>query len=96
MSALSPEARALAGRAGDYINVHGWCQGDAVDESGGVCLIGGVEHAGTIGPTAVVEELLMHLRREVTVRAISVWNDDPSRTQSEVVGVLFAVEEGWL
>jgi hypothetical protein len=96
MSTLSPEARALAGAAGDYIASYGWCQFSYRQDNGRVCLTGAINRSAFEPyPFARSEELRGYLA-DALGREATPWNDDPSRTQGEVVGVLYAVEEGWL
>jgi hypothetical protein len=93
MSTLSAEARELAGRAGDYINQHGWHQSEYENEHGSVCLLGAVYRVSFRDEPR--RELKSHLHSALKDWT-SGWNDDPGRTQADVVGVLYAVEEGWL
>jgi hypothetical protein len=93
MSALPVEARSIAGRAADYINQHGWCQGTYHSyETGQVCMIGAIDEAAG---GCNRDDLSEYLHGVLLVHP-PAWNDDPDRTQADVTGVLYAVEEGWL
>jgi hypothetical protein len=87
--------RILAGKAADYIRKHGWCHGSSSNESGAVC----PGEAGWIEkkdfPPGTFTDLA-HYMWNALGSTIAEWNDHPSRTASEVVGVLDAISEGWL
>jgi cytochrome c551/c552 len=93
-TALSDEARELAGRAGDYINQHGWIQRGYGQPFGAVCMRAAISYCEQ-DYTGVSGKLAKHLSM-VLEGSPEVWNDKPGRTQADVVGVLYAVEEGWL
>jgi hypothetical protein len=84
--------RVLAGKAADYIREHGWCQGEFKSPTGAVCLIGATQAVPTGG--AAYYDLCYHLYQAIGLR--SDWNDHPDRAESEVLGVLDAISEGWL
>jgi hypothetical protein len=85
--------RALAGSAADYIREYGWCQGVSTDAHGRVCLIGA---KNWVADTLEAGRALTNHLCSVLPSHPLVWNDDPDRTESEVVGVLDAISEGWL
>jgi hypothetical protein len=85
--------RQLAGRAADYIREHGWCQGASMDAHGRVCLIGA---KNWVADTLEAGRALTNHLCSVLPSHPLVWNDDPDRAESEVVGVLDAISEGWL
>jgi hypothetical protein len=95
--------RLLAGKAADYIRElaaanaggTGWCQGrDTRDGGARVCMMqAAISRNG--GRRVAYEELRDHLRFVLHDEA-TYWNDHPDRTESEVLGVLDAISEGWL
>jgi hypothetical protein len=93
VSELPAEARLLAGRAGDYIEKHGWAQATFEAPTGAVCMTGAINRSGSFFRDEFA--LKSHLVDVLDVHPMG-WNDEPGRTQSDVVGVLYAVEEGWL
>lgn len=77
----------LPRRAGDYIESHGWAQGEEVDDAGHVCLTGALRlcesHPGDWYIARVV------FRRRFRAEE---WNDDDERTAAEVIGYLRSPE----
>lgn len=87
---LNPIGKTLIAAA-DYIEEHGWCQGQVRDSFGRVCITGalGYSHLDSdLGPlhldSEVREAAYMLLNKEVGIY-IAAWNDAPGRTQDEVV-----------
>jgi hypothetical protein len=85
--------RVLAGKAADYIREHGWCQFSYEQPTGQVCIIGAITSATT--PFDISEELRGYLHDVLGTHG-TLWNDLAGRTESEVLGVLDAISEGWL
>lgn len=75
-------------KAADYIDEHGWCQGDSGDASGRVCLVGALEM--TINDRRRLKSAADALRHSIGCSRLSRWNDAPERTQAEVVAALRA------
>jgi hypothetical protein len=91
--------RILAGKAADYIREHGWTQHVAEEADGRACLIHAMLQARARMDTK--ELAYRRLREHFADFALggsmtSIWNDHPDRTESEVLGVLDAISEGWL
>lgn len=80
------EAALLA--AAWYIEEHGWCQHDEIDEDGRVCMLGAL---GKVIKRGLGFEAIEALGFDVVHRdsicgtPAADWNDAPGRTQAEVV-----------
>lgn len=80
--------------AADYIEKHGWCQGNYCDPLGRVCALGALNivscgipnHTEGIAINAAIR-LMWNLR-------ITQWNDHPERTKEEVIAALRKVALG--
>ena len=96
----TPEAMLRA--AADYIEEHGWIQGEGIRGDGAACALGaiwavggsGLERSQTPEETAAKELLVKRIAatgyrcfRGVTL-CIPSWNDEFGRTQAEVIAVL--------
>lgn len=96
--------RVLAGRAGDEIVRRGWWQGSYGSDKARpadcrVCLFGAMNTVAYGDPFVLPADdhadfmaLEHHLRGLVVVPWI--WNDEPERTEGEVVGLLYAIADG--
>lgn len=77
--------------AADYIEAHGWFQGDFENESGQVCSLGAIQKVTEHG-TEYTENynILLEAILEKTGNYffIATWNDHPERTQDEVVSTM--------
>lgn len=80
---LTPRLRAAA----DYMAQHGWTQNsERDDETGAVCLTGAIRHCSPDpGDFYLIRGFLRRSERGED------WNDDPERTQDEVLEVLRTV-----
>ncbi len=70
----------------------GWCQGDVWNDKGEHCLIGAaIKGQGDMGEFMdIVRELIRH--RPDYAGHPANWNNDPNRTQAEVVALARLVE----
>ena len=90
-------ARALDGAA-DYIEAHGWAQGNFFKADGSVCMVGALmkSREELIGRGLYVPEIdvLIHavrtVRPEIGETCEARWNDKPGRDVQEVLDVLRA------
>lgn len=90
-------------RAADIIQQRGWHQGWFIDrDTGAVCCVGAIRIAGGLTATpiydrdAAAHDLVLNARSRMfghLKRSVSVWNDEPGRTQAEVVAALRAAAE---
>lgn len=89
-------------RAADYIEKHGWCKNTLIDQEGRACLFGavyiGANNKFKLGQRAAIAENRLYLcacdRVYNELDKIgakgkgSEWNDRPSTTKEDVIGVL--------
>jgi hypothetical protein len=75
-------------KARDYLVEHGWCQGAMENRSGQVCIFGAVyivgEFNSSVDPTF---SRVMFALKNITKDSAQRWNDEPGRTQEEVVSL---------
>jgi hypothetical protein len=88
--------RILAGKAADYIREHGWCQFSCEQPTGQVCMTGAINRSSFEPPPFDISEELRGYLQDVLRTNGTLWNDLEGRTESEVLGVLDAISEGWL
>lgn len=79
---ISPTAATLL-RAADYIEEHGWCQGESVKPDGSVCIYGAL-YAVTRDDVAASYDADIALRHRLKTLP-EYWNDAPGRTKAEVL-----------
>ena len=80
MSMIQP---GILADAADYIDQHGWTQGQFETDDGKVCLLGAVRRCTPIPGDRHLVEQVMHRRRRA-----DVWNDAKDRTVDEVTAYL--------
>ena len=80
MSMIQP---GILADAADYIDQHGWTQGQFETDDGKVCLLGAVRRCTPIPGDRHLVEQVMHRRRRA-----DVWNDANDRTVDEVTAYL--------
>ena len=80
MSMIQP---GILADAADYIDQHGWTQGQFETDDGKVCLLGAVRRCTPIPGDRHLVEQVMHRRRRA-----DVWNDAKDRTADEVTAYL--------
>ena len=80
MSMIQP---GILANAADYIDQHGWTQGQFETDDGKVCLLGAVRRCTPIPGDRHLVEQVMHRRRRA-----DVWNDAKDRTADEVTAYL--------
>ena len=80
MSMIQP---GILADAADYIDQHGWTQGQFETNDGKVCLLGAVRRCTPIPGDRHLVEQVMHRRRRA-----DVWNDAKDRTADEVTAYL--------
>lgn len=83
--------------AADYIEEHGWFQGNYCSDDGRVCMLGAIA-AVTCGlappgvaPAYLADESYCQAREfleDILFRSAAAYNDDEGRTQAEVLAVL--------
>lgn len=84
--------------AASYIEEHGWTQGEEKNAAGQVCLVGGFRWGTRLSNTWATSEWAMGMLQSLLGLAspnydfglcpLVAWNDNPARTQDEVVNVL--------
>ena len=84
----------------EYIEQHGWCQGELEDDYGRVCIEGSIVRVcDGIEDTAKKDEAIGAIERKIlaaipeSVCVLWKWNDEPGRTQAEVLKLLRSVGE---
>ncbi len=82
---LDPVARTLLDAA-DYIDKHGWCQGQSWDLVGQVCAGWAIYRSSQRFQHQAAAKLRNHLH----IADIASWNDHHGRTQDEVTAALRA------
>ncbi len=82
---LDPVARTLLDAA-DYIDDHGWCQGQSWDLVGQVCAGWAIYRSNRQFQLQAAARLRGHLN----ISDIATWNDRPGRTRDEVTAALRA------
>lgn len=95
LARLEPERMALL-QAADEIERRGWTQGQTIDrETGRVCAIGAISLVvnGAVDPCnryarEQMQPVVRLFMAAVPCRSIYDWNDEPGRTQAEVVAKL--------
>ena len=80
MSMIQP---GILADAADYIDQHGWTQGQFETDDGKVCLLGAVRRCTPIPGDRHLVEQVMHRRRRA-----DAWNDAKDRTADEVTAYL--------
>lgn len=87
------EWRRVLWKAADYIEEHGWWQGD-YSHAGHVCMIGAVgfvtgENVCNLHSKVYEPNHFLHmLSQYVGTHDVSIWNDAPERTAEEVIATL--------
>lgn len=84
---LTAESRALLDAA-DYIEKHGWCQGEVFGPDDAVCAIGAIMATAT--NLGILDRAAGLLARylDIGIDRVARWNDDPSRTKDQVISAL--------
>jgi hypothetical protein len=84
---LSPSSVTLL-KAANYMEEHGWCQHREIDDHGRVCAYGAIlkvaEDEDWGGKAAG------RLRSYIGCGGIATWNDQPGRTEAEVIATMRA------
>ena len=80
---LTPRLRLAA----DYIDKHGWIQGQERDDQGHVCLTGAIRRCAPQNGDGEIIRAVMRMKG-----VGEEWNDDEPRTESEVLEVLRSTE----
>ncbi len=70
-------------RAVDYIQQHGWCQGEAFGPNGTVCMLGALDK--TRGHAITYLKAIDRLIPLIGGIPINRWNDAEGRTKDEVI-----------
>ncbi len=77
--------RKLLNDAADYIEEHGWCQGELRDEMGQVCILGAIASIPDPEDWEPRSVALKALRAITGSPFPDNWNDAPGRTKEEVI-----------
>lgn len=64
----------------------GWCQGEMSTPDGRVCIYGAIE--AVAGDPFLAVRMIRRVREVVGRDFLGVWNDEPERTQQDVVRAL--------
>jgi hypothetical protein len=90
VSAETPAGMLTA--AADLIEQRGWCQRKFQDDDGRLCVEGAIYH-GLAVLDRVCFDAVRILRRHIGDDSLIRWNDQPGRTQDQVVAALRAAAE---
>lgn len=91
---MTSESREAILKARDLVKA-GWCQGESsmvIDGKTCYCPHGAIlEISGTRSFNEVSKPVYDYLRSRYEIGSLVGWNDDPSRTQAEVIALLESV-----
>ena len=82
---MSVDIADIAHKAADYIEKHGWTQGEYEREDGAVCLAGAISRVALGARVHDLDDL-------VPDSCVIQWQDRPGRTKDEVLALLRSVE----
>lgn len=77
-------------KAAQIIRERGWCQRVGREADGRVCALGAIAEATrhTIVEVIMCSPVAARLRKHISGRTISDWNDEPGRTAGDVIAAL--------
>jgi hypothetical protein len=83
-------ASELLNAAADYIEKHGWQQGELGHVGGPVCILGSLIYADGSSNSRAIDQSVTLIRDRIGGGKLSVaaWNDHPDRTLKDVLRTL--------